>query len=348
MSAHPSEDKMVRTLKERIWWRGMEKDVAEFVRRCHQCQLHRMGGSDKPPIQTRRNASFPMQRISLDVLSMKGVEAPGRKQKVLVILDKFSRWAEAYPIAHETAETVADIFFNQFICRFRVPAEIVTDLGGCFMSHLFVQLCKQLKINKMTTAAYRPQGNGANERVHQTLYTILRMITKKGGKDWRTKLPHALYVYRNMHHNSINTTPYRALLGYLGRHVTFDYYRDDLQEPSIHDHVTHMAEIHEQINSHMKNVQQRRNDIINRKRGGLREYSPGDLVKFRIHEGVRNKLDPYWSGPATVLRRIGPVDYELEYQDEPTGRHPVVHTSYLRPYFPEEEDDDPSNDRTRT
>jgi hypothetical protein len=99
MSAHPSKDKMVKTLKERVWWRGMEKDVAEFVKRCHQCQLHRMGGLDKPPIQTRRNASFPMQRISLDVLSMKGVEAPGRKQKVLVILDEFSRWAEAYPIA---------------------------------------------------------------------------------------------------------------------------------------------------------------------------------------------------------------------------------------------------------
>jgi hypothetical protein len=99
-----------------------------------------------------------------------------------------------------------------------------------------------------------------------------------------------------------------------------------------------MGEIHAQINDYMKEVQQKRNDRINRRRGGLREYSPGDLVKFRIHEGVRNKLDPYWSGPATVLRRIGPVDYELEYRDEPTGRHPVVHTSYLRPYFPEEDD----------
>jgi transposase InsO family protein len=339
MSAHPSEERMVRLLKERVWWRKMETDVADYVKRCHQCQLHRMGASDRPPLQERRNAVCPMQRISMDVLSFVGVEAPGRKQRVLVILDEFSRWAEAFPIAHEDAATIADIFFNQFVCRFGVPAEIITDLGGGFVSGLFTQLCKRLGINKMTTTAYRPQGNGANERVHQTLYTILRMVTNQGGRDWRAKLPHALYVYRNSYHSAIDTTPYRALLGYASRQVTFEYYYDDGQDVDVKDHIGRLAKIHKEVKERMEKVQQQRNDRMNQKKK-LREYEPGDLVKFRVHDGVRSKLDPYWNGPATVIRRTGPVDYELEYKDEPTGRHPVVHAAYLKPYFeelPEEE-----------
>jgi hypothetical protein len=48
MSAHPSEEKMLRYMKERVWWRKMEADVAKFVKTCHMCQLYRMGSADKP------------------------------------------------------------------------------------------------------------------------------------------------------------------------------------------------------------------------------------------------------------------------------------------------------------
>ena len=35
---HPGSTKMYHTLKEYYWWRGMKKDVAEFVSRCLICQ----------------------------------------------------------------------------------------------------------------------------------------------------------------------------------------------------------------------------------------------------------------------------------------------------------------------
>ncbi|CAA0835123.1 Unknown protein, partial [Striga hermonthica] len=36
--AHPGSAKMYHDLKGSFWWRGMKKDVAEFVRRCFTCQ----------------------------------------------------------------------------------------------------------------------------------------------------------------------------------------------------------------------------------------------------------------------------------------------------------------------
>ena len=35
---HPGSTKMYHTLREHYWWRGMKKDVAEFVSRCLVCQ----------------------------------------------------------------------------------------------------------------------------------------------------------------------------------------------------------------------------------------------------------------------------------------------------------------------
>ena len=35
---HPGSTKMYHTLKEHYWWKGMKRDIAEFVSRCLTCQ----------------------------------------------------------------------------------------------------------------------------------------------------------------------------------------------------------------------------------------------------------------------------------------------------------------------
>ena len=35
---HPGSTKMYHTLRDHYWWRGIKKDIAEFVSRCLICQ----------------------------------------------------------------------------------------------------------------------------------------------------------------------------------------------------------------------------------------------------------------------------------------------------------------------
>ena len=63
---------------------------------------------------------------------------------IMVVRCYFSKWAEAYCLNDHTAETCAETLLSQWICRFGVPTEIITDQGPEFELHLFHHLCQDL------------------------------------------------------------------------------------------------------------------------------------------------------------------------------------------------------------
>jgi hypothetical protein len=53
-------------------------------------------------------------------------------QYIIVVVDYFTKWAEAMPTFSNDGETTTLFMFNQVIARFGVPREIVTDHGSHF------------------------------------------------------------------------------------------------------------------------------------------------------------------------------------------------------------------------
>ncbi len=47
-----------------------------------------------------------------------------------------------------------------WICRFGIPDNILTDIGGDFRSEIFKHLCKLLNMNHRFTTAYHPETDG--------------------------------------------------------------------------------------------------------------------------------------------------------------------------------------------
>jgi len=72
------------------------------------------------------------------------------------------------------------------------------------------------------------------------------------------------------------------------------------------------------------------------------EFAPGDQVFLRISPitGVgkvirSRKLSPKFIGPYQILRRIGPVAYEITLPPQLANLHSVFHVSQLRKYVPD-------------
>ena len=48
---------------------------------------------------------------------------------IMVEWDHFTKWTVAYALKDHTAQTVAEILIEHFICRFGVPMQIHSDQG---------------------------------------------------------------------------------------------------------------------------------------------------------------------------------------------------------------------------
>ena len=83
-----------------------------------------------------------MKSVCLDYLTLnrsnEGIE------KVLVITDHFSRYAQAIPTKNETAKTAARVLFNNYIVHYGFPARILSDQGATFESNLIKKLCSRV------------------------------------------------------------------------------------------------------------------------------------------------------------------------------------------------------------
>lgn len=62
---------------------------------------------------------------------------------------------------------------SQFISTFGIPKVAQTDQGSNFSSHMFGQVLKLLHIKQNQSSVYHAQSQGALERFHQTLKSLL-------------------------------------------------------------------------------------------------------------------------------------------------------------------------------
>ena len=89
-----------------------------------------------------------------------------------VCIDDHSRLAYVEVLPDERAETAAAFLKRalRWYQRRGVRAErVLTDNGGCYVSHAFHDACDQLDVRHRRTRPYRPQTNGKAERFIQTL-----------------------------------------------------------------------------------------------------------------------------------------------------------------------------------
>ena len=55
---------------------------------------------------------------------------------LLVLVDTFSRWVEAFPTTNKRAQTVSDLLLQKIIPRFGVPASLQSENGPEFTSQV--------------------------------------------------------------------------------------------------------------------------------------------------------------------------------------------------------------------
>jgi hypothetical protein len=174
LGGHRGTNKTYKAIKANFSWPNMKKEIEEYVKKCKSCQISKLlSPKGRAPMEITTTADHPFEKYSLDIVGPLPETNRGNKY-ILSFQDNLSKLVTAIPIPQQDADAVAREFVLHIILKMVTPEHILTDQGANFLSDLFKNTSKLLKIKKLQTTAFRLESNGGLEGSHRVLAEYLR------------------------------------------------------------------------------------------------------------------------------------------------------------------------------
>ncbi len=336
LGGHQGVQKTSDKIQLRYFWPRLERDVRDFVRSCPECQGRKNPiPAQNPPVQHIQS------RVPFEILEVDVMELPlsyNGNRYLVVFIDHFTKYPEAFATADQTAGTIARLLFEGICCRHGAPAVLLSDRGSNFLSRLVQELCKIMDIRKATSTPYAPQTQGLVERLNRSLQDLLAKMVKNDQPSWDQYLPQALLAIRSAIQATTGESPHYLLYGQDIRlpidrafHYSTPFYADVDDLPYIE------ALQHRLTNAwrHVHNRQQAQQEREPGEEHNLHDVKVGDFVLLKIpnYPGRAAKLGLTWSGPFEVVHVH--VNNNIDIQDLGYDKPPLrVHRRRIKPYYP--------------
>ena len=336
LAAHLGPERTVAQLKHHYYWPGMAKDIKLWCHQCDTCACSRGPPPRAHATMTKVIAAAPMDLVAIDILSGLPPASDG-STCILVAVDYFTKWAEAYPLPNEEAATCMNALYSGFFARFGLPTQLHSDQGRNFESKLVQELAKLTGIRRTRTTPFHPRSDGQTERMNRTILNMLRTTAQDSPQDWPTKLPALLSAYRMTPHKSTGVTPNSAMLAREVRqpvtliaappeeeHTNLVPYNLKFRENLrfAHERVRNATKI--SAKTQKSHFDARVKAITFRTGQLVWLYWPQPLVRMQ-----KRKLTQLWVGPYKVQNFKS--DVVVEIQHIKTGKRQVVHVDRLIP-----------------
>lgn len=150
---------------------------------------------------------------------------------------------------------------------------------------------------------------------------MLRKFVADTGKDWDKWLPFVLFAYWEVPQASTGFSPFELLYGWqveLLRRCWEEGSSTRTEEKGIVQYVLEkrdrLERYQEQARENLQAKQQAQKTWYDQ-HARLRQFLPGQKVLLLLPTST-NKLLAKWQGPYTVVRKMGPVTYEVHHPDK--------------------------------
>ena len=288
--SHPGARSSLKQVRARFIWPRINSDIKLWTKCCSACQRAKITRHNVSAVSAIPTEGGKFDQLHVDLVG----PLPYNKgyTYLLTMIDRFSRWTEAVPLADITAETVANAILHNWIARFGVPVSISSDRGAQFESSIMKSLMQTLGCLRITTTAYHPRANGIIERFHRRLKDALRASADP--HHWVDKLPLILLSLRTAIRDDgqpsmsdiVYGTPLRLPIDLL--------YKNDqpFLDPSSYT---------ERLQAFMQSI----GPIKTRSPSSHSHIDPNLLTceYVFVRNNARTGLNPNYSGPFKVLKR---------------------------------------------
>lgn len=336
---HFGKDATYNKISTRFWWKGMYKDIEEYVKTCDSCQ--RRGNKGGIGYLNPIKVGKPFERIGIDFVGPLEKTKDGNKY-ILVVTDYLTKWPEAEPMKEATAGNVIQFIYEKIICRHGCPKIILSDRGTHFRNRLVEGLCEKFMIKHKLSSPYHPQTNGLVERFNRTLCESLAKVSEQED-EWDKHIESVLFAYRTTRHNTTRRTPFFMMYG---REATLPI--EDLGTGENFGKTAIISRTYELINLAEERsktleriaklqIQQKKRHDGKITQETILEIGEKVLLKdARKEKQWSGKLSSKWKGPYYIHEIIGKGAYKLRTMDGKVLKTPY-NVKHLKKYYDQKE-----------
>uniref|UniRef100_A0A8B9H0C2 ribonuclease H n=1 Tax=Astyanax mexicanus TaxID=7994 RepID=A0A8B9H0C2_ASTMX len=196
---------------------------------------------------------------------------------------------------------------------------------------------KLLAVKHHLSSSYHPESQGALERFHQTLKTMLRTYCQDSEKEWDEGIPFLLFAVRETVQESLGFSPSQLVFGHTVRGplklLREKLVSDNCESINLLDYVSSFRErlfqACEVAKASLATTQSQMKARFDKK-SVKREFKCGDQVLVLLPI-PGSALCAKFSGPYTVERKLSETDYIIHTPDRQRKTR-VCHINMLKPY----------------
>ena len=213
MSGHPGRESIRELLAHEYTWPDMTQDVRRFVRNCNTYSKSKIWreqkhGLLKPlPIPERI-----WSELSVDFIT--GLTPSKDCTSIMVVTDRLSKSIIVVPMKETRAIDVAQTLLEHIFQHHGLSTAIVSDRDIQFVSMLWTEVCRLVKITQRLLTDFQPETDGATKRANEELKTYLRIFTSFQQEDWAFQLPIAMMALNSGVSQSTGLSPFFMTHGY--------------------------------------------------------------------------------------------------------------------------------------
>ncbi|GJT04183.1 reverse transcriptase domain-containing protein [Tanacetum coccineum] len=309
------------------WLRCVGPLQANYVlREIHEgsCSIH---ASTRSIVSKALQIGYYWPTMDKDGIDIAGpfLEGHGKANFLIITIDYFTKWIEAKPVATITGNQVKKFVWDNIVCRFGLPGEIISDNGKQFRDNPFKDWCEKLCIRQRFASVKHPQTNGLVERANRSLGEGIKARLEARSKNWMEEISHVLWAHRTMIKSSNGDTPFSLTYG------TEAVIPAEIGMPTLRTAEVDVVRNDEALEVNLDLLEERREQAAIREAKSKRKmekyynakvrstsFKPGDLVyrnNDASHAEQGGKLGPKWEGPYEVTEALGKGAYKLRGRD---------------------------------
>ena len=301
MSGHLGVNKTYDRILRHFFWPGLRRDVAEYCKTCHTCQMVGKPNQRVPKAPLKPIPAFeePFSRVIIDCVGPLPKSKSGNRF-LLTIMCASTRFPEAIPLRKITAPVVVRALIKFF------------------------------------TLVGLPESQGVLERFHQTLKTMIKTYCFGNEKDWDEGVPLLLFAVREVAQDSLGFSPFELVFGHQVRgplKVLKEHLMDKTEESHLLEYVSSFRErLHKACDMAKENlaVAQGKMKSWCDKRTKQRYFQKGDKVLVLLPVLGQPFQSKYY-GPYIIDRKINAVDYVVNTPGRRKQRQ-LCHINMLKEY----------------